>query len=402
MAHWLFIEFFSCVSFKVIPGAIGVNCDSVDLVNPAFGEAYDASSRATDQMDQQFDVNIQAYKYNKKYLTDFRYDNCYVTTYFRQIDARRLMQKKKTLLPLKKTEETECISPYSLKMMKVERRKLGRGTFILLARAFLAAMIFSTDYLLYSALDIIRRYSKVDYKQTGINHIDIQVGGKGFMSDVVRLFLEAFNTKHDLKQVTTNYECLPRPKKLDDVYYMYVFGIYGIMWLLAFLEAYGLRFRRLIASFFYRKRESRRMLNQFNNMLFNNLLQREKSPGKETCVIPLQQHAEKTERIPAFYEEENKARKLDLCMLCDNSFRACANVSVSSLLPKLNVSSAMILKVRDFICARGMAANSDIVRSAGRMSRENVMLAYHRKSSAPPTAASIVTQRHQRVTEMFT
>ncbi|KAL3876418.1 hypothetical protein ACJMK2_034267 [Sinanodonta woodiana] len=310
-----------CNLVKLIPGAVGVNCDSADLVNPAFGEAYDASSRATDQMDQQFDVNIQykieqtpedldyssaeerrkktmhefnqsrtwvdfvmtclnrllafsfvlviyrAYNYNKKYLSDFRFDNCYVTSYFRKIDSRRLMQRKKTLLPLKRTEANECISPYSLKLMKVERRKLGRGTFILLARAFLAGMIFSTDYLLYSALDIIRRYSKVDYKQTGINHIDIQVGGNGFMSDVVKLFLEAFNTKHDLQQVTTNYECLPRPKKLDDVYYMYVFGIYGIMWILAFLEAYGLRLRRLIASFFYRKREKRRLLYHYNNML---------------------------------------------------------------------------------------------------------------------------------------
>ena len=48
-------------------------------------------------------------------------------------------------------------------------------------------------------------------------------------------------------------ECLPRPVALHGKYFVYVFGVYFVVWMLILFEAYGLRLRKVIASFFYRK-----------------------------------------------------------------------------------------------------------------------------------------------------
>ena len=40
---------------------------------------------------------------------------------------------------------------------------------------------------------------------SGVNNIDVAVGGTGFMSQIVRLFMKGLNTKHKLDKVSTNY-----------------------------------------------------------------------------------------------------------------------------------------------------------------------------------------------------
>ena len=43
----------------------------------------------------------------------------------------------------------------------------GKGTLLLVFRGICAWMIFFADNILYTVMDIIRKHSKVDYKQTG-------------------------------------------------------------------------------------------------------------------------------------------------------------------------------------------------------------------------------------------
>uniref|UniRef100_A0A3Q1EL76 DC-STAMP domain containing 1 n=1 Tax=Acanthochromis polyacanthus TaxID=80966 RepID=A0A3Q1EL76_9TELE len=58
---------------------------------------------------------ITAIGYLRSYMRDIDFDNTYITTYFRQIDARR-RKGKRFLLPLKKSEKKEFIYPWSLKI----------------------------------------------------------------------------------------------------------------------------------------------------------------------------------------------------------------------------------------------------------------------------------------------
>nr|XP_021138077.1 DC-STAMP domain-containing protein 1 [Columba livia] len=70
-------------------------------------------------------VFISAFNYTKKYCQDICYDNMYITTYFRQIDApRRKKQHKRTLLPLRQTELPTVIFPCRLAIQPLELQNM--------------------------------------------------------------------------------------------------------------------------------------------------------------------------------------------------------------------------------------------------------------------------------------
>ncbi|CAC5364973.1 DCST1 [Mytilus coruscus] len=311
---------FFCEIIRLVPGAAGVDCNSMDVVEPGFGETYVASEDMVNVMDENFEVNLQyklvqskegldytsveeirkgtmnefkqreklielfkkllkcllgftflrvihsSYKYNKKYLSDFSFDNVYISDYFKHIDKRRKAQEKRGLLPLKKSEKKCLVFPWSPKLMSAEKKKLFKGTFMILMRCFTTGVVIYSDYLLFTVMDIIRRHSRVDYAQFGKHHIIVQVFGKGFMSNIVRMFIKSFDAKHEINEVSTNYECLPRPVSMDNKYIFYIYGCFVAIWLLMIVESYGLRIRRLVAAFFYRKREKARILYLFNDL----------------------------------------------------------------------------------------------------------------------------------------
>ncbi|XP_053401543.1 E3 ubiquitin-protein ligase DCST1-like isoform X2 [Mercenaria mercenaria] len=338
-----------CRIVEPLGKALGGECKPSDVIRPSFGKMYKKSEESVENMDEGFKVKMQykvvkgkddvdytsveemrsntmhsfkqgrkwvnflmtllkrllgftfllviisAYKYNKKFTHDIRFDNIYITSYFRKIDARRKFKRKRVLLPLKKIEADHVIFPTSAKLMKSERKKLGKGSLLIIARAVLAGLVFLVGDILYTVLNIIRTHSRVDYRQTesycpvmtvlvrtyclikikymgrqtstpptiehpssfqGNNTIDVKIGGTGFMSNIVRMFMTGLNTKNKLDQVSSNVECLPRPVPLDKIYYGYVFGVYLLIWTLVLLDAYGLRLRKVIAAFFYRKARS--------------------------------------------------------------------------------------------------------------------------------------------------
>lgn len=45
--------------FPVLPGVIGANCDSVEAINPGFGETYFAANSMIKDMNKNMDVNLQ-------------------------------------------------------------------------------------------------------------------------------------------------------------------------------------------------------------------------------------------------------------------------------------------------------------------------------------------------------
>ncbi|CAL1529048.1 unnamed protein product, partial [Lymnaea stagnalis] len=370
-----------CNLVTLLPGAFGMNCQSMKVVNPGFGETFVAARAVIDDMDQGMDVKMQykmvgdasavdytpveemrqatihevnekvdlfsylfsivahlltfaflimfksAYTYNKKYLTELSFDNIYITPYFRHIDARRKAQGKKTLLPLKKFESKEYTSLSKMKLSPVERSRLISATALLMVRVFISAIICYMDSLLYQILDIVARNSRVEYHQTGEHVIDIKVYGTGFMSSLVRNFLVKFNTKHKLDQLTTNYDCLPSPSQTDVAIVAFLFLTYFIVWLFLYFEAFGLRLRRAIASFYYRKREKKRVLYLYNEMFRRRLgylthlrkkvrkaIKARELKRKVGLLVALQRHCPACCRWLRIFQSNRET-----CIICDDN-----------------------------------------------------------------------------------
>eukprot|EP00058_Branchiostoma_floridae_P005779 XP_002591267.1 hypothetical protein BRAFLDRAFT_76704 [Branchiostoma floridae] len=77
------------------------------------------------------------------------------------------------------------------------------------------------------------------------------------MANVIKtMFNSMENQKHTLDHVSTNKHCLPHPTELESWYLWVVLGIYVAQVGLYYIEAYALRLRRVIASFFYRRVET--------------------------------------------------------------------------------------------------------------------------------------------------
>ena len=55
----VFGQFFNPTLSTAIPGALGMSCDAMDVVEPGFGETYTSSEDTVEDMDNSFNVNMQ-------------------------------------------------------------------------------------------------------------------------------------------------------------------------------------------------------------------------------------------------------------------------------------------------------------------------------------------------------
>ncbi|XP_041460900.1 E3 ubiquitin-protein ligase DCST1-like [Lytechinus variegatus] len=169
-----------------------------------------------------------AFEYNNRYLREIRFDNVYMTSYFMKIDRRRRREGRKSLLPLKKSEQKELVEPFKCKLQKAEKGKFLKSILRLLPQILVTIFIIAIDYIFFSALDLIQRHSQVDFK---------------------------FN------------DCLPVPNKVKRSTNILIMGLWMSVLALLYFEAYGLRIRRVICAFFYPKREKKRVLFLYNENL---------------------------------------------------------------------------------------------------------------------------------------
>lgn len=210
---------------------------------------------------------IDAQKYHDKYLRDIQFDNFYVTRYFRRIDARRKLEEKHTLLPLKKIERKKLADVRTWKPLKKEKEQLLSQTFKLLLEMLTATTFVLLDRLFYEALDLVRRHARIDYVQTGHHDLLLQVKGTGMIATLLRSVVKGFNVKKRIKIQRSNAACLPQPTLMSNYYFFKIYGTYFAIWILIVVQAYVLRVRRVICAYFYRKREKKRVLYLYNETL---------------------------------------------------------------------------------------------------------------------------------------
>ncbi|XP_057652645.1 protein sneaky [Diorhabda carinulata] len=212
-------------------------------------------------------ILLESQNYHDKYLRDIEFDNFYITRYFRKIDARRKQQEKYTLLPLKKIETKKLVDPSTFTPLKSERAHIKTEAILMLLEMLTITILVLLDRLFYEALDIIRRHARIDYLQTGHHDLTIDVKGTGMIASLLRSLVKGFNIKKRIRIERTNEKCLPRPNLLLSYYLYKIYGTYFAVLVAMFLQAYCLRFRRVICSYFYRKREKKRVLYLYNETL---------------------------------------------------------------------------------------------------------------------------------------
>ncbi|XP_044122405.1 E3 ubiquitin-protein ligase DCST1 [Neovison vison] len=208
-----------------------------------------------------------SFSYMDSYNCDIRFDNIYISTYFCQIDERRKQLGKRTLLPLRKAEEKTVIFPWSLSVQASEMRNLGRELVETVPVLLLLLLLCGLDWALYSIFDTIRHHSFLQYSFRSSHKLEVKVGGHSMLARLLRKTIGALNTSSEMVMDSNNMPCLPQPLSLDAWAYVRAAVPIGLLLCLCLLQAFAYRLRRVIAAFYFPKREKKRVLFLYNELL---------------------------------------------------------------------------------------------------------------------------------------
>ncbi|XP_064032015.1 E3 ubiquitin-protein ligase DCST1 [Pogoniulus pusillus] len=212
-------------------------------------------------------VFISAFYYTKQYCQDICFDNLYITTYFRQIDARRRKQHKRTLLPLHRSEVSAVIFPCRLAMQPPELRNVVLELLECIPPLLLLLLACGMDHTLFTMLNVIQKHSFVQYSFHSSHHLAVHVRGTSLMARLLRSTIGAFNTSSSTQMETSNLACLPQPQGMTRQQYVSSCLPMAILVLLCLAQVYTYRLRRAIAAFYFPKREKSRVLYFYNKLL---------------------------------------------------------------------------------------------------------------------------------------
>ncbi|KAM3960286.1 ubiquitin protein ligase sneaky [Aphomia sociella] len=214
-------------------------------------------------------IFVAAVIYHDKYLTEIEYDNVYITSYFKKIDARRKMKDKCTLLPMKKMERNKYVDVHSLSYVPTERNFLVTHILKVMLEVITATTFVMLDRLFYEALDVMRQHAEMETNQQGTRDLEIKLEGTGILASMIQKILDEMdmNERNPVQLTINSAHCLPRPRLMPPVFFFKIYG--GYLWIvvLLYLNPYTLRLRRLICSYFYQRREKQRILHLYNDIL---------------------------------------------------------------------------------------------------------------------------------------
>ncbi|XP_073498427.1 E3 ubiquitin-protein ligase DCST1 [Phyllobates terribilis] len=209
-----------------------------------------------------------AFNYTINYNKNILYDNHYVTTYFRQIDARRRKLKKKHLLPLRKVEKKDFVFPFNPCVQKLESNTMMKEIVQCLPYFILFILANCLDRLLIHIFRTLNKHFNIPNVLTIDHKLEVIVEGESMISRLLRGVVKAFNiSTSTFAELNKNHTCLPIPVIMSSKNYVYsTLPVIGLL-SLCFLQVYGYRLRRAIASFFFPKREKHRVLFLYNHYI---------------------------------------------------------------------------------------------------------------------------------------
>uniref|UniRef100_UPI00358E1DA3 E3 ubiquitin-protein ligase DCST1-like n=1 Tax=Myxine glutinosa TaxID=7769 RepID=UPI00358E1DA3 len=210
---------------------------------------------------------LGAMRYTWKFNSNIKFDNIYISRYFSIIDAKRRLQKKRTLLPMKQAEDMHYINPLGLKLTSNEKASMVISGVQLVAQILGIAIIMLLDWSLSAMMDIIATHSYTEYQIKGVHKLSVLVNGDGVVANVLLTLLRSFQQNKAVDVSSTNFECLPRAHIQSTNTNVYILVVYVILLVGTFIQAYILRIRRVIAGFYYPKREKQRIIYMYNDFM---------------------------------------------------------------------------------------------------------------------------------------
>nr|BAK63132.1 DC-STAMP domain containing 1 [Pan troglodytes] len=131
----------------------------------------------------------------------------------------------------------------------------------------LLVVLCGLDWALYSIFDTIRHHSFLQYSFRSSHKLEVKVGGDSMLARLLRKTIGALNTSSETVMESNNMPCLPQPVGLDARAYWRAAVPIGLLVCLCLLQAFGYRLRRVIAAFYFPKREKKRILFLYNDLL---------------------------------------------------------------------------------------------------------------------------------------
>ncbi|XP_071759838.2 DC-STAMP domain-containing protein 1 [Centroberyx gerrardi] len=209
-------------------------------------------------------IFTSAFGYSRRFRQDVRFDNVYITRYFRLIDGRRRRAGKRCLFPLSRSERSQFIDPWSPAIHPTELRQVVVAVLQVVCVALLSAVLLAVDLSVFHMLDIVSRHSVTQFNLTSSHHVDIRVGGASMMARLLRKTVAAFNSSSSLHMTTSNQMCVSPPSPLPAGVYVTCVCSVLLAALFSCLQVYTNRLRRVIAAFHYPAREKKRVLFLYN------------------------------------------------------------------------------------------------------------------------------------------
>uniref|UniRef100_A0A8C4JLG9 DC-STAMP domain containing 1 n=1 Tax=Dromaius novaehollandiae TaxID=8790 RepID=A0A8C4JLG9_DRONO len=128
-------------------------------------------------------------------------------------------------------------------------------------------LAWGLDRVLFAMLTIIRQHSFVQYSFRSSHHLEVRVMGTSLMARLLRSTIGALNTSSHVELQSSNFACLPQPRGMTTDGYLASGLPLGALALLCLAQVYTYRLRRVVAAFYFPKREKTRVLFLYNKLL---------------------------------------------------------------------------------------------------------------------------------------
>ncbi|NWR88673.1 DCST1 ligase, partial [Furnarius figulus] len=174
---------------------------------------------------------------------------------------------KRTLLPLLRDEISAFVFPCHLALQRPELKHMVMELLRCIPLLLFLIFVCVLDHFIFSVLSIIQNHSFVQYSYQTSHHMAINVMGTSLMAQLLRSTIGALNASADTQLETSNLACLPKPRGMTREQYLNTCLPLIALALLCLAQVYPFRLRRVIASFYFPKREKTRVLFLYNKLL---------------------------------------------------------------------------------------------------------------------------------------
>uniref|UniRef100_A0A8C4SPX2 Dendritic cell-specific transmembrane protein-like domain-containing protein n=1 Tax=Erpetoichthys calabaricus TaxID=27687 RepID=A0A8C4SPX2_ERPCA len=137
----------------------------------------------------------------------------------------------------------------------------------IISLASVISVFLVVDWMLYRIFYIIRKHSFVQYSFKSGHHVEIKVGGTSMLASFLRKTIGAFKTKSNFTMTSNNLHCLPDPRRMTLIQYLWTILPVVALFITCCSEVYCKRVRRVIAAFFFPKQEKKRTLYFYNERI---------------------------------------------------------------------------------------------------------------------------------------